>query len=427
MFLSIQNDTVLPIEALVKLGLSSHKDDADTIGKFGSGSKHGILVLLRAGLNPVITTDKDKITFYSKPQQMKDTQYHSVFAKVSGSRQQTIELGVTLNYGSDSWTKIDYALREFISNALDESGVEGTKIDVVSDVRAKAGHTRVFIPIAQEVSQYLIKLNENFLHFSGKNKIGVIKKDKISPMKIYYKGVFVSENEPSLFDYNCDDRLRIDETRTLSSYAISEGVSALLNDDEEAMATLLTNSVEGVTCFETTKLYGWDLRKKTVVAVFNRLYPNAVITKSVTDLEFIKAKGYTGILLRENMFNILKDDVKTNENVLTKVELAGGTIIKTDENTLFKAYEIWNKLEVLGLTNGKKFPDVKSFAKVTDGSNTLFGYYRDNCIYVNIEHAVNTPTILEELCHHITGAADGTRDFQEFAFNVASRLLDVKV
>lgn len=424
MYLSIQNDTVLPVEALVKLGLSSHKDDADTIGKFGSGSKHGILVLLRAGLNPVITTDKDKITFYSKPQQMKDTQYHSVFAKVSGSRQQTIELGVTLNYGSDSWTKIDYALREFISNALDESGVEGTKIDVVSDIRAKAGHTRVFIPIAQEVSQYLIKLNENFLHFSGKNKIGVIKKDKISPMRIYYKGVFVSQNEPSLFDYNCDDRLRIDETRTLSSYAISEGISSLLNNDEEAMATLLTNCVEGVTSFETTKLYAWDLRKKTMVDVFNRLYPNAVITKSVTDMDFIKAKGYNPILLRENIFAILKDDVKTNETVLTKVELSGGTIVPTKESTVTTAKKIWDTLKYLGLTNGKEFPDVKSFSKVSEGSSHLFGYYNNNCIFINVEHAVNIPTILEELAHHISGAADGTRDLQELAFQIASKLFE---
>ena len=79
-------------------------------------------------------------------------------------------------------------------------------------------------------------------------------------------------------------------------------------------------------------------------------------------------------------------------------------------------------METIGLTNGKSKPNCKSFTGICSNGSTLRGYYDKNCIYINVDDEGSIQTILEECAHHITEASDGTREFQEFAFNVACRL-----
>ena len=53
----------------------------------------------------------------------------------------------------------------------------------------------------------------------------------------------------------------------------------------------------------------------------------------------------------------------------------------------------------------------------------LFGYYEGGTVYINKEHDTSHQTMLEETAHYLTGATDNSRDFQDFAFLVASRLM----
>ena len=52
MFLLVQNPGVAPVEGFTLLGVSTTRDCGveGAIGQFGSGNKHAINVLLRAGL-----------------------------------------------------------------------------------------------------------------------------------------------------------------------------------------------------------------------------------------------------------------------------------------------------------------------------------------------------------------------------------------
>ena len=170
-YLKIENPGVVPPEAITTLGVSM----ADTskapgvIGQFGSGSKNSIALLLRNDLQPIIFAGTLKLEFSTRPQIVTDTQatkhFERVVVKYGGtdpitgsSRSATEDLGFVLDFGKLDWDDISMALREFVSNAIDRSIREtgnwsDVTVEVVDDnqVRAKAGLTRVFIPLTPEV------------------------------------------------------------------------------------------------------------------------------------------------------------------------------------------------------------------------------------------------------------------------------------
>jgi hypothetical protein len=82
------------------------------------------------------------------------------------------------------------------------------------------------------------------------------------------------------------------------------------------------------------------------------------------------------------------------------------------------------------MTNGRSKPSVNSFRKMMDGGSQTLGFYRDNTVFLNMDlvdghaesyRAISNQTLVtafEEVAHHITGALDNSRDFQDFAFNM---------
>jgi hypothetical protein len=76
----------------------------------------------------------------------------------------------------------------------------------------------------------------------------------------------------------------------------------------------------------------------------------------------------------------------------------------------------------LGLHAGKDKPNLAMFSKPMSCGSTIGGYYEKNTVYIDRNH-VNAKVILEEIGHYITDADDCTRDFQDWAFNVAGALL----
>ena len=71
-YLKIENPGVPPAEAFTLLGASTKRgnDNAATIGKFGSGNKHGVAVLLRNKLPPTVFAGNLKMEFGTRPQGM---------------------------------------------------------------------------------------------------------------------------------------------------------------------------------------------------------------------------------------------------------------------------------------------------------------------------------------------------------------------
>jgi hypothetical protein len=172
------------------------------------------------------------------------------------SRSSTEDLGFVLEYGRQDWQEVALALREFISNAIDRSIREladwsGVKIEVVEDnrVRAKAGFTRVFVPMNAEVFDFYSNIGKWFLHFSEPDMLGraILPKrnrnlgDRKAAV-IYRRGVrvreFESSDTESLFDYNLND-LTIDESRRCSDWQVKHYCGrALAKADKQTLAVL---------------------------------------------------------------------------------------------------------------------------------------------------------------------------------------------
>lgn len=522
-YLKIENPGVAPSEAFTLLGASTKRDRGDTrtIGKFGSGNKHGIAVCLRRDLPPVIFTGNLRLTFGTKPKEIDDglrkATFQQVVVKYGGkddegrNRSATEDLGYVLEYGSNDWTGVELALREFVSNAIDRAIEQGendflTKfitergfqtapewrqddikdearaalkeyrktardyqnvtVEVVNEnqVRAKSGTTRVFVPMDNDVLTFFNNLGKWFLHFSEPESLD----KRILPKRnrnlngrraavIYRKGVrvreFESDDVPSLFDYNLDN-LDLDEARKVDDWRVRYAAGqALASADAESLATLLSSFQGSQKYWEHGfDHYGlepqWDTTGEALAAR-ERTWQKAV--ESVAGENAVLATEETGALARRKGFTVVnvpepfvkaagKYGVKTPEKVLTQDDRDGREIIDATPDALAALDFVWDVVERTGMTNGRKRPPVKVFRKIMEAGAQDLGFYRDGTVYLNadiagygsLEAGQNAltqqllVTALEEVAHHVTGATDNSRDFQDYVLNLAVKVAKVQ-
>src|ERR1019366_1788480 len=144
------------------------------------------------------------------------TYHKQVYVRYGGTSTRTDKLSWTTAYGEKDWSNIDFALREYVSNALDAMMMQGipaekagahVNIAIVEDdeVRAKSGFTRVFVPANEAVRNFYAHLEAWFLHFSESDMLGQailpkygrnITTDKGIPLQravIFRRGVRVRE------------------------------------------------------------------------------------------------------------------------------------------------------------------------------------------------------------------------------------------
>ena len=127
MFLCIQNPGVAPVEGFTLLGVSTTRDCgvAGTIGQFGSGAKHAINTLLRAGLKLLIYCGKTRLEFATREETVHDglvtKNIKRVVCKLGGTSSKTLDMGWCLDFGAIDWTDLSMALREFVANAIDRT------------------------------------------------------------------------------------------------------------------------------------------------------------------------------------------------------------------------------------------------------------------------------------------------------------------
>lgn len=481
-YLRIENIGVAPADAFTVLGVSmaDQSSNAGMIGQFGSGSKHSIALLLRNELQPIVFAGNLKLEFSTRPQVVTDSQatkrFERVVVKYGGtdangvSRSATEDLGFVLDFGRLDWDDVAMGLREFVSNAIDRSIREkgdwsGVTVDVVgeSQVRAKAGYTRVFVPLTPEVLEFYNNLGKWFLHFSEPESLGKAILPKANrnlgdrrAAVIYRRGVrvreFESSDTESLFDYNLDN-LTIDESRKASDWDVRHGAGkALSNGDSKTLAILFEKLLSSEKSYWE---FGFDIyslqpayfdsteaienRKKAWQAAFESIAGEESVLATKATANQLERKGYKPVLAPENIFSAAGlYGVKTASSVLSADELSGREITKATVDAQAAVDYIWDVIEEIGLINGKDKPEVRTFSSILDAGTMLNGYYRDGIVYINRDLAVGDASLLagskalsdrllkvalEEIAHYATnGATDNSRDFQDYAFEVAIRL-----
>lgn len=453
MYLLIENPGVASIEAFTLLG-ASNKAGSDAIGQFGSGTKFGVLTLLRAGLDPVIYCGNQKLAFGAKEITFDGCEQKQVFVKVSGKDiagkqvNRTENLSVVLRYGEIDWKNDSkLACREFVSNALDAVGGDHTqvRVEIVGEVRAKAGVTRVFIPLSTDVNEFFNQLSKWFLHWSDKpwKTSPIITKDFQSKARIYRRGVFVREvNRPSLFDYNLDN-LPLDEARIASDYSVAYYAAEKVRTQAKSEVftqILALGHLDAVweQEFELTSIYdaqaniaqqklSWEKAVEIVIG------DKAVLADSTADTTLPEGKGYK---IKRVPYKVAQAarafGLRTPEKILTADEREGRRVdAEAHPGALFVVTNVWVQLQQLGLTRGEKFPAIKTYSEEISGERRTLGLWKDNTVFIN-RCLLSTDckpsrelvaVALEELGHHITKATDNSRDFQEFFIQALTSLL----
>ena len=480
-FLKIENVGVCPPEGFTVFGISlaDTSSNAGVIGQFGSGNKHAVAVLLRNELSPVVFAGTLRLEFGTRPQVVSDAQatkeFNRVVVKYGGSdpvtgasRSSAEDLGFVLDYGRQDWDEVALALREFVSNAIDRSIREwgdwsGVKIEVVDEaqVRAKRNFTRVFVPLSAEVLQFYNDLGKWFLHFSepeSLNKAILPKKNRnLGDRKaavIYRRGVrvreFESSDTESLFDYNLD-QLRIYESRRASDWDVKHGAGkALASADKQTLAVLfdrLLNSDKvawefGFDLFSLSPSSGDSAevltqRSKNWSEAFAQVAGDDAVLTGKGTKDQLERKGYIPVVAPENLVSAASVyGVQTPASVLSVDERLGREITDPTPDAEAAVDYVWSWLEETGLTNGKEKPPVKVFTSILDGGTMLNGFYRDGTVFLH-EDLGGTASIvagcqalsdrivhvaLEEVAHHVTGATDNSRDFQNFLLDLAVKL-----
>ena len=468
LYLRIENPGVAPVEGFTVLGVSTTRKAgrSDTIGQFGTGSKQAVGVLLRKGIQPVVFCDRLKLEFYAKPTSVNDGlgtyDYGQVVCLMSGKDQdgknvkREQPLGFVVEHGAIDWTEISMGLREFVSNALDRATREtgshkAAIIDVVNDasIVAKPGTTRIYVPMTPEVQQFYTELPKRFLHFSD----GWLPKETVLEKRgrglgndegcamIYKQGVFVAHlnhDYPSLFDYNLD-RLELDECRNASAYMAKHAaglelgrasVSVLsrflksLNGDQQMLEHDFPTSVLSYFCDDNNVKDRWKQAWELAYGEKAVAYYSAVPALA----DHLRKRGFDPIPIPDKQMGAIQAMGVPNDLKILGSTLRSGREKKPATAVAQKCLDrIWAKLTEYGVTNGRRKPEVSCFRTIMEGASETRGYYDRENEEVCVSDAFATEdthdlrqTMLEELAHHVTGSSDISRDFQDYAFRLAT-------
>jgi len=474
MFVCIQNPGVAPVEGYTLLGVSTTRDCGvdGTVGQFGSGTKHAINVLLRAGLKVFVYCGKTRLDFQTRDDEVDDgltrKPVKRVVCKLGGTSTRTIDLGWVLDFGVIDWTDLSMALREFVSNAIDrtlreENGEfipalqdERLSVTEVDDakVRAKDGYTRVFVECNDNVRRYVAALPKRFLHFSDRPeqvKQSLLPKADRSlsgrqTAVIYRAGVFVREiedtDETSVYDYNFKpSELPIDECRNSTDYATKAAISRLYRraTSQELVPVMEAMVAQKPVYEEHLDPYyvipSWEEpkeeQKKNWQQAWEAVAADAVLCgPSSAIVEFVERKGYKAQPVRSASFVGVAErfGIRTASKVLTTDEKNGREKLPPTEAAQAGVDEVWGWLTTYNLANGIEKPPVGCFHDVMDAGSRTMGFCDDEGVYIADDQASDRSkpllkTALEECIHWITKATDGSRDLQDFAFRMIVEIL----
>jgi len=467
--LMIQNPGQAPTEGFTLLGVSTTRNCGvgGTIGKFGSGTKHAINVLLRAGLRIVVYSGRTRMEFLTRDDHVNDglvdQPVKRVYVQFGGTSTKKVDLGWVLDFGAIDWIELGMALREFVSNAIDrtlreesaqfEAAIREGRLAVRkvpdTEVRAKSGYTRVFVTTNAEIDRYLEELPKRFLHFSDqpdnvKQRL-LPKADRNLTEKktamVYREGVFVRElteqQAASLYDYNFPTgEIQLDESRNSSEYDVRAACARALRtaDADELVPvfrslTAMEDTFEAAfdshylcPSYETPKpehQQNWKRAWEAVAGESVMCEPTAqqamLVARKGKPAKTVKSSGWAQAAERFG--------IETSAKVLTQSEVQGRESCPVTPAAKKAVETAWSWVVSLGMAGGREMPEVACFRDLTNAEADTMGFYCDGTVHIREDIASGEnkyllKTSLEEVAHHVTQAGDNSRDIQNFLIDM---------
>jgi hypothetical protein len=443
---------------LEKLGLSTKRDDENTIGQFGSGSKFAPIAALRNGWRWInVGADQDgpyQMEYISKNESGIDSIYY----------QYTIDGEVvckpssfTLDAGVLSWDDHFQIFREAFSNALDEhiSNNIPYSIDVVEEVVYEPGKFSVYLTASDE----LMKIVEDFDRWFDINRTpyyttsyGSVYIPWTYDIAIYHKGVYVygqvgDKNEVNLFDYTLNKVKLNEERRLRDTYYASEQIARIwmeaflstpdqenYDDAKKVCVRLLGSANNSHWEFAHCSPYHFDsyatyASNNALHMAWLEVYGDSVILsphhqRFIFTLENVYGKKCV-VIDNEMLYGQLilcgvtsVDDVAGDELEFDFVEFSSGS--KADMlNTAMKIMSDYDS-RINALESIRIFVPNSS-------QSSLLGVAKDNSIYISTnafsDMEVLIGTLIHELDHAVSGLKDEDREFRSLADQRIAKLV----
>lgn len=356
-YLCIKNDGVCDYRLFTLLGASTARGDKGKIGQFGSGAKHGALVLMRQNIPPIVMLGKDELTYYTQDIPELKTKQLGVYFKGEKQLQSMV-----VDFGIMDWQNPHMALREYISNAIDAGGWEVTLVDEVIGVE---GQTRVYVPLTPDIVEYYNNLSRYFLHAVGLEESPTIANLTEEKCRVYRKGVLVGAlHQTSAYHYNLPD-VPLDESRNIKSYEASYHISRYIVEKMDASKVCRTLIHAPKTAFERNITYSHvsftPERRRELATAWNSNYVLACEGMHKHLEHLAEARNLTITHVGATAFGIFKDALPTLETI-TK-EVVNGVITMAPSPNLQESWNsLWTWLKVRGLTGAwNQVPEIKMF------------------------------------------------------------------
>ena len=429
MYLMVQNQGEIPLWGIRLLGLSRKTEDK--IGKFGTGLKEAIALLIRKNLKPIIFTGLVKIDFdvhnFDGVDEICFRPDHD-FKRFKANEWHTLNISPEL--GKEDWDNLYQALREIFCNARDEQNLMH---QITDQVVGTEGITKVFVPASPEITEAYGQIHSKLLFLGDrapqyKNDIGnIYSKLEPSPSLIYHKGVFIQQSpEQSLFDYDLND-IKLNESRSTDWYYVYQQTARLFaKSDIDIINRLLlfTQTDKWAGSFEQKVMlnqFGYEMYKAKPMdwqKAFGNIFTGRAVAcpKEHLFIDRLIRKGYRPILFDAKFVELLVylkvpnylDILKDNESLAVQSKM-----VRTETFN-----KVWRKFKLRGFTKDKPKPKVFIFSEeASKGGEIRFGFYKDQGIYINkdiLGSREERITIIEELVHYITGSTDASVDFQNY-------------
>jgi hypothetical protein len=220
-YLLIENKGLLDPLAIFMMGASPKRDDANKIGRFGSGFKYALAKMLRENIGLRIFTGETEVAIGTSPFSLNssDKVYYAI--TINGER-----TSITTEMGPD-W-KIWQVLREIWCNALDEGDADMRKDIDEENIQGIPNHTRIYIEETEPIIE-VVNLWDRYFNSDRDDSISVKNSNDGNNFKmfkaatgnvlLYRMGIMVYENakETALYHYDFSD-FEISEDRVLSNY-----------------------------------------------------------------------------------------------------------------------------------------------------------------------------------------------------------------
>ena len=239
---------LIDIRAFTLMGVSAKPNSSNPIGKFGTGLKYAVAVLVRLGAEPIVWIGKDKYTFSKSPGEFRGVTYSGLRMrcdKFQLLRARYTDLPYTTDYGRnwEPWM----VFRELESNTRDEAGTTWLDSRQSKVIEGVEGCTRIIVDLPAFEKAYE-KRGEIFLEGGAQQGEGVQVLEKASD-HIYWRGLQVHKPyRPPMMTYNFLNHLDLTEDRTLSAefYAKRALGQFVVEKADEETITKIVNAPEGV-------------------------------------------------------------------------------------------------------------------------------------------------------------------------------------